>query len=164
MAAQRSFALDASARSALAGRILIEQSDLVISLGYDMVEYHPRLWNPDRNKEIVHIDFLAAEIDAHYHPATEVVGDVAALADCGLEGGIAAGEPGGADVFYLASDVTLGRGGRYLVTLGTSMSARLKLMSHPERLIMLCRMDEGDVSVNELVDLTSFRKRGGGAP
>lgn len=53
-------------------------ADLVITIGYDMVEYHPRLWNPDRNKEIVHIDFLAAEIDAHYHPATEVVGDVAA--------------------------------------------------------------------------------------
>lgn len=37
-----------------------------------------------------------------------------------------------------------------------SMAARLKLMSHPERLLMLCRMDEGEVSVNELVDLSGL--------
>lgn len=36
------------------------------------------------------------------------------------------------------------------------MAARLKLMSHPERLLMLCRMDEGEVSVSGLVDLTGL--------
>lgn len=36
------------------------------------------------------------------------------------------------------------------------MSGRLKLMSHPERLLMMCRMDEGEVSVNELVALTGL--------
>ena len=36
------------------------------------------------------------------------------------------------------------------------MAGRLKLMSHPERLLMLCRMDESEVSVNELVDLTGL--------
>lgn len=36
------------------------------------------------------------------------------------------------------------------------MANRLKLMSHPERLLMLCRMDEGEVSVNELVQLTGL--------
>ena len=36
------------------------------------------------------------------------------------------------------------------------MAARLKIMSHPERLLMLCRMDEGEVSVNELVTLTGL--------
>lgn len=36
------------------------------------------------------------------------------------------------------------------------MAPRLKLMSHPERLLMLCRMDEGEVSVGELVDLTGL--------
>lgn len=55
----------------------IDASDLVITLGYDMVEYHPRLWNADGSKEIIHIDFLPAEIDANYHPKTEVVGDLA---------------------------------------------------------------------------------------
>jgi len=36
------------------------------------------------------------------------------------------------------------------------MAARIKLMSHPERLLMLCRMDEGEVAVNELVALTGL--------
>lgn len=55
----------------------IEQSDLVISLGYDMVEYHPEMWNPDGDKRVVHLDFVAAEIDEHYRPEVEVVGDLA---------------------------------------------------------------------------------------
>ena len=55
----------------------IDAADLVITLGYDMVEYHPRLWNPDGDKRIVHIDFLPAEIDEHYHPDVEIVGDLA---------------------------------------------------------------------------------------
>ncbi|MBN8501912.1 MAG: helix-turn-helix transcriptional regulator [Sphingomonadales bacterium] len=37
-----------------------------------------------------------------------------------------------------------------------AMATRLKTMSHAERLIMLCRMDEGEVSVNELVALTGL--------
>ncbi len=55
----------------------IDAADLVVTLGYDMVEYHPRLWNHAGDKDIVHIDFLPAEVDANYHPATEVVGDLA---------------------------------------------------------------------------------------
>ncbi|MFA7587879.1 MAG: metalloregulator ArsR/SmtB family transcription factor [Novosphingobium sp.] len=37
-----------------------------------------------------------------------------------------------------------------------AMAGRMKLMSHPERLLMLCRMDEGEVSVGELVELTGL--------
>lgn len=37
-----------------------------------------------------------------------------------------------------------------------AMAARLKIMSHPERLLMLCRMDEGEISVGELVALTGL--------
>jgi acetolactate synthase-1/2/3 large subunit len=55
----------------------IDDADLVITLGFDMVEYHPLLWNPNRDKRILHTDFLPAEIDEHYHPETEVVGDLA---------------------------------------------------------------------------------------
>jgi acetolactate synthase-1/2/3 large subunit len=55
----------------------IDEADVVITLGYDMVEYHPLLWNDKRDKTIVHIDFMPAEIDAHYHPDIEVVGDLA---------------------------------------------------------------------------------------
>jgi acetolactate synthase-1/2/3 large subunit len=55
----------------------IEAADLVVTLGYDMVEYPPRLWNPDGDKRVIHIDFNSAEIDAHYQPEAEVVGDLA---------------------------------------------------------------------------------------
>ena len=55
----------------------LEDADLVITLGYDMVEYPPSLWNATRGKEIIHADFLPAEIDNHYHPGTELVGDLA---------------------------------------------------------------------------------------
>jgi acetolactate synthase I/II/III large subunit len=55
----------------------VAQSDLVITVGYDMTEYPPRLWNFDRQKPILHIDFLPAEIDTHYHPDVELIGDVA---------------------------------------------------------------------------------------
>lgn len=38
------------------------------------------------------------------------------------------------------------------------MSQRLKAMSNPERLLMMCRMDEGEVSVNELVVLIGLKQ------
>lgn len=55
----------------------IDDADLVITLGFDMVEYHPQLWNEQGDKTILHADFLPAEIDAHYHPEIELVGDLA---------------------------------------------------------------------------------------
>jgi len=55
----------------------VDAADLIITLGYDMVEYHPYLWNPNDDKHIIHIDFLPAEVDRNYHPETEVVGDLA---------------------------------------------------------------------------------------
>lgn len=54
----------------------VANSDQVITIGYDMAEYPPRLWNDHGRKPIVHIDFVPAEIDAHYHPEVEVVGDI----------------------------------------------------------------------------------------
>jgi len=55
----------------------VDASDLVISLGYDMVEYEPFLWNKANDKRIVHIDFEPAEVDEHYHAEVEIVGDLA---------------------------------------------------------------------------------------
>jgi acetolactate synthase-1/2/3 large subunit len=57
--------------------IAIDDADLVVTLGFDMVEYHPELWNPGGNKSILHADFLPAEIDDNYHPETELIGDLA---------------------------------------------------------------------------------------
>lgn len=55
----------------------IDAADVVVTLGYDMVEYPPRLWNKNNDKQIVHLDFLPAEVDDHYHATVEVVGDLA---------------------------------------------------------------------------------------
>ncbi len=57
--------------------LTIDDADLVITLGFDMVEYHPELWNPEGDKTIIHADFLPAEIDDNYHPEIELIGDLA---------------------------------------------------------------------------------------
>lgn len=54
-----------------------DRADVVVCVGYDIVEYHPNLWNPDLELKIVHVDSLAAEVDAHYMLEVGVVGDIA---------------------------------------------------------------------------------------
>jgi len=56
--------------------LVIDDADLVITLGFDMVEYHPRLWNPKGDKRIIHADFLPSEIDEHYNPEVELIGEL----------------------------------------------------------------------------------------
>jgi len=53
-----------------------DDSDLVICIGYDFVEYDPRSWNPRGDRRIVHVDALPAEISAHYIPEVEVIGEI----------------------------------------------------------------------------------------
>ena len=53
-----------------------DRADVVICIGYDMVEYHPRLWHPDKEKKIIHIDLSYAEVDAHYVLEAGVLGDI----------------------------------------------------------------------------------------
>jgi DNA-binding transcriptional ArsR family regulator len=36
------------------------------------------------------------------------------------------------------------------------MAALLRMLGHPQRLLMLCRLDEGEASVGELVELTGL--------
>lgn len=54
-----------------------DNADLIITVGYDLVEYSPKFWNSTRDKKIIHIDSVAAEIDKYYTPAVELVGDIA---------------------------------------------------------------------------------------
>ena len=56
---------------------VLEQADAVIAVGYDLVEYHPRLWNSGKSKKILHIDFQPAEVDEHYRVDVEINADVA---------------------------------------------------------------------------------------
>ncbi len=53
-----------------------DRADLVVSVGYDPVEYAPARWNPDHTTAIIHIDTQPAEVDAAYRPAVELVGDI----------------------------------------------------------------------------------------
>jgi acetolactate synthase-1/2/3 large subunit len=53
-----------------------EDADVVIAVGYDLVEHAPKYWNPDRDKRIIVIDTVAAEIDAEYVPEVELIGDI----------------------------------------------------------------------------------------
>ncbi|MCG8404357.1 MAG: acetolactate synthase large subunit [Phycisphaerales bacterium] len=56
---------------------VMDEADLVIAVGYDLVEYHPRLWNHGNEKQVLHVDFLPAEVDENYRVAVELVGDIA---------------------------------------------------------------------------------------
>jgi acetolactate synthase I/II/III large subunit len=56
--------------------VVLEQADVVIALGYDFVEYAPCLWNGRRDKRIVHVDVLPAEVDQHYILQVGVLGDI----------------------------------------------------------------------------------------
>jgi len=53
-----------------------DQADVIICVGYDLVEYHPYLWHPSRDRRIIHIDHSPAETDGHYPVAVGVVGDI----------------------------------------------------------------------------------------
>jgi acetolactate synthase-1/2/3 large subunit len=53
-----------------------EDADVVIAIGYDLVEHAPRHWNPRRDKKIVVIDSQAAEIDEYFTPEVELIGDI----------------------------------------------------------------------------------------
>ena len=53
-----------------------DRADLVICIGYDLVEYAPAHWNSDGSKRIIHIDTQPAEVEAAYQPEVELVGDI----------------------------------------------------------------------------------------
>ncbi|MCC4469050.1 acetolactate synthase AlsS [Limosilactobacillus reuteri] len=59
------------------GDQLLQQSDLVIAVGYDPIEYEPRNWNKEGNLRIVNLDTLSAQIDNHYTPIMQLVGNIA---------------------------------------------------------------------------------------
>jgi acetolactate synthase-1/2/3 large subunit len=58
---------------ALAG---FDEADVVITVGYDLVEHAPRNWNPDRDKTIVCIDTVSPEVDEHFMTEANLVGDI----------------------------------------------------------------------------------------
>ena len=69
-----------------------DRADLVIAVGYDLVEYAPSRWNPDGTKRIVHIDTQPAEVDQGYQPEVELIGDIGPLPGAPARGGPADGD------------------------------------------------------------------------
>ncbi|MCB2292233.1 acetolactate synthase large subunit [Clostridium algoriphilum] len=55
---------------------LFEKVDLVIAVGYDLVEYDPKKWNKNENIQIIHIAEEKAEVNKCYIPEVEVIGDI----------------------------------------------------------------------------------------
>ena len=52
------------------------RADVIICIGYDIVEYHPELWNHDKKPKLIHIDPSAAEVDEYYIVECGVTGDI----------------------------------------------------------------------------------------
>ena len=59
------------------GDELLATADIIITVGYDPVEYDPSMWNHARSARIIHIDSSRADVDNFYSPAVEVLGDIA---------------------------------------------------------------------------------------
>jgi len=60
---------------------LLAVADLVITIGYDPIEFEPSLWNRSGERTIIHIDALPADLDSCYCPQVELVGDIAQTLD-----------------------------------------------------------------------------------
>ena len=54
----------------------IDEADLIINVGHDVIEKPPFLMSPD-GMEVIHINFTEAVVDPVYFPQVEVVGDIA---------------------------------------------------------------------------------------
>ena len=53
-----------------------DNTDLVIAIGYDLIEFSPKKWNPEGTIPIIHIAATSSEIDSSYIPQVEIVGDI----------------------------------------------------------------------------------------
>ncbi len=65
--------------------LAMNQADLIIAIGYDLVEYSPRNWNGALDKKIIHIDFTPAEVDTYYPPFIEIAADIEYTIDAILD-------------------------------------------------------------------------------
>lgn len=59
------------------GDQLLHEADVVVTIGYNPVEYDPWLWNVNDARKIINIDIVAAELDNAFVPVVELVGDIA---------------------------------------------------------------------------------------
>jgi acetolactate synthase I/II/III large subunit len=55
---------------------LLDSADLVVTVGYDAIEYWPSIWNKGNDRHIVHIDVVPAQIENDYNPSVEIIGNI----------------------------------------------------------------------------------------
>ncbi len=53
-----------------------DRADVIVCVGYDIVEYHPYLWHKTQDRKIIHIDSLPAEVDEFYIVEAGVIGNI----------------------------------------------------------------------------------------
>ena len=67
------------------GDRLLEKADVVMTIGFDPVEYDPEAWNADKRFKIIHLDTRQADIGRCYRPQLELIGDIATSLDSLME-------------------------------------------------------------------------------
>ena len=60
------------------GDKLLEESDLIITIGYSQVEYDPEIWNSnfDNQKDIIHVGYEDVPFTNHYQPKEKIIGEI----------------------------------------------------------------------------------------
>jgi len=57
---------------------LLDAADLVLTIGFDPVEYDPALWNAGKSRKLIHLDCVPADPDRNYRPDLELLGNISA--------------------------------------------------------------------------------------
>ena len=109
------------------GDRLLDAADVVMTIGFDPIEYDPVMWNKGKTRPIVHVDGTPAEVDADYWPAVELIGDPAATVEA-----LAARLAPQASLERITE---LGAAGRVLAELKRQGVERNGFPIHPLRLI-----------------------------
>jgi len=60
---------------------LLDSADLVLTVGYNPIEYEPGLWNHDKHRHLIHVDVVPADVDKDYRPQLELTGNIAATVE-----------------------------------------------------------------------------------
>jgi acetolactate synthase I/II/III large subunit len=60
------------------GDRLLDSADLVITIGYDQIEYPAAEWNRTNPRKLIHVDVVPADLDNSYRPTVELQGNIAA--------------------------------------------------------------------------------------
>ncbi len=58
------------------GDALLAKADVVLTIGFNPVEYDPEVWNAAHNKKIIHLNYQFCDIHLTYKPEVEIMGDI----------------------------------------------------------------------------------------